>query len=250
MQIEQVIGSVEGDSTAQAIQLRMRSGGQNFVNVARLRVFDAQGQNPVLILDFPSNVPNGGFGSRILVASPSFLARLDTPIPPDFVITNLIPESYLAAGSLTFEDNAGVVYWRLSWGGAAYTGPNSGSTFNDANGNFGPPWPGPLPSEGTEALQFQGTAFAMSSSNAADYAITKGPSSWINNLGNQATLEPTPDNPADINGDGVVDVEDLVAVVVNWGPCAGPDEPCHPADTNEDGAVDVVDLVAVILAWS
>jgi hypothetical protein len=54
--------------------------------------------------------------------------------------------------------------------------------------------------------------------------------------------------PGDTNADGVVDVQDLVDVVLSWGPCsAGPDS-C-PADTNDDGAVDVQDLVSVVLAW-
>jgi hypothetical protein len=53
-------------------------------------------------------------------------------------------------------------------------------------------------------------------------------------------------NPADVNGDGVVDVDDLVLVVLTWGPCQG--SPC-PGDVNDDGQVDVDDLIAVILAW-
>jgi hypothetical protein len=56
-------------------------------------------------------------------------------------------------------------------------------------------------------------------------------------------LQP-PGSPADVNGDGAVDVEDLVSVVLAWGPCAG----CA-ADVNDDGVVDVQDLVAVVLAW-
>lgn len=51
-------------------------------------------------------------------------------------------------------------------------------------------------------------------------------------------------NSADINGDGVVDVADLVEVILAWGACA-----C-PADVNGDGIVDVSDLVEVIIAWS
>jgi hypothetical protein len=47
-----------------------------------------------------------------------------------------------------------------------------------------------------------------------------------------------------MNGDGTVDVSDLVLVIINWGPC----DVC-PADVNEDGEVDVGDLVEVILAW-
>ncbi|MHC5026097.1 MAG: FG-GAP-like repeat-containing protein [Planctomycetota bacterium] len=48
----------------------------------------------------------------------------------------------------------------------------------------------------------------------------------------------------DANGDGTVDVEDLVAVIVDWGKCGD----CS-ADINDDGQVDVQDLVLVILNW-
>ena len=50
---------------------------------------------------------------------------------------------------------------------------------------------------------------------------------------------------ADVTGDSVVNVDDLIAVILAWGPCA---RSC-PADVNGSGAVDVDDLVAVILAW-
>ena len=50
--------------------------------------------------------------------------------------------------------------------------------------------------------------------------------------------------PADVNGDTIVDVLDLVALILNWGPCAG----C-PEDVTGDDVIDVLDLVAMILAW-
>ncbi len=53
-------------------------------------------------------------------------------------------------------------------------------------------------------------------------------------------------NPADLNGDGLVNVTDLVAIITNWGPCG---DPCL-ADINGDGQVNVTDLIAVITAWS
>ncbi|MHC5003556.1 MAG: trypsin-like serine protease [Planctomycetota bacterium] len=53
--------------------------------------------------------------------------------------------------------------------------------------------------------------------------------------------------PADVDGDGAVDIDDLIAVLMAWGPCGA--GPC-PADTNGDGFVDIDDLVAVLLAWS
>ncbi len=72
MQIEQVIGGVNGDTTAQAVQLRMRAGGQNLMGGAKLWVHDATGSNPILLIDFLTNVPNGVSGSRVLISSPSF----------------------------------------------------------------------------------------------------------------------------------------------------------------------------------
>lgn len=50
--------------------------------------------------------------------------------------------------------------------------------------------------------------------------------------------------PADLSGDGVVDVADLVALISAWGPCAG----C-PADLDRDGQVAVPDLVGLISGW-
>ncbi|MHC5004374.1 MAG: hypothetical protein ACYTJ0_14765 [Planctomycetota bacterium] len=61
-------------------------------------------------------------------------------------------------------------------------------------------------------------------------------------------VEVAPDPcPADLNGDNVVDVDDLVEVVLDWG-CADPPEPCT-GDVNADGIVDVDDLVEIVLAW-
>jgi hypothetical protein len=184
MQIEQVIGGVNGDTTAQAIQLRMRFGGQNLLGPSRIRVFDATGANPIVIFNFAANVPNGALGSRVLIASANFSTVTSPAAVPDVTMTNLIPASYLAAGSMTFEtDNGLTIYWRLSWGGAGYTGPNTGAIDNDANGNFGPPWPGALPSTCERALQFEGTAAAASTNNAADYSLTAGAAVFINNAG-------------------------------------------------------------------
>jgi hypothetical protein len=53
--------------------------------------------------------------------------------------------------------------------------------------------------------------------------------------------------PADTNGDGQVDVADLIGVVLDWG-CTNPLGLCS-SDVNDDGVTDVLDLTAVILAW-
>ncbi|MHC4653271.1 MAG: hypothetical protein ACYTES_20735, partial [Planctomycetota bacterium] len=50
--------------------------------------------------------------------------------------------------------------------------------------------------------------------------------------------------PEDVNGDGVVNHLDVLAVVHAFGPCAG----C-PEDVNGDGMVDLIDLWMVLRAW-
>lgn len=178
MQIEQVIGGVEGDTTQQAIQLRMRTGGQNVVGLSRLRAFDAAGSTPALLVDMSSNVLNSAIGDRVLIATASFAAAQN--VTPDFLMLP-IPSSYLAAGSLRFEHDGSTVYWSLSWGGAGYTGSTLGDSTNDADGNFGPPFAGPLPSTGYTALLFTGAATAPSTNNLADYASTPGLPTFTSN---------------------------------------------------------------------
>src|SRR5260370_32557635 len=104
MKIEEAIGGVGGDTSQQAVQLRMRFAGQNFVgsNQARLIAWDSARLNPVTLIVFPSNVANSAQGARILVVSPAF-ASAHPGIPADFTMTSLIPPSYLAAGRLTYE---------------------------------------------------------------------------------------------------------------------------------------------------
>lgn len=187
MQIEQIIGGVNGDTTAQAIQLRQRANGENLVSQGRLVVFDATGANPIT-LDLTANVANGNTGDRILIATPGFVAHTTPAAAPDFTFNSLIPASYLAAGSLVWENDAGtMIFWRVSWGGAAYTGPTNGQTTNDADGQFGK-WPNALPSSNLTALDFSGGANALSTDNATDYEISQSPVSFENNAGNTFTV--------------------------------------------------------------
>lgn len=55
------------------------------------------------------------------------------------------------------------------------------------------------------------------------------------------------DRTGDIDGDGAVDVVDLVQLVSAWGACAIPAD-C-PADLDGSGAVDVLDLIILIGNW-
>jgi hypothetical protein len=188
MQVEQLIGGVSGNNTYQAIQLRMRTGFQNQMQLSRINVRDAAGNNPILLVDMTAPVANSATGSRVLIMSSTMAANQGPP--PDFTMTNLIPASYLAAGSLTFEDDFGTIYWRVSWGGAGYTGPGTGSTTNDLDGNFNPPFAGALPNAGVEALRFPGAADAGSTNNASDYSVTVGGATLTNNAGTSAAVLP------------------------------------------------------------
>ena len=52
------------------------------------------------------------------------------------------------------------------------------------------------------------------------------------------------DCPEDINGDGIVNISDLLAIISDWGVCDG----CT-SDLNGDGDVNVTDLLQVIEHW-
>jgi len=51
----------------------------------------------------------------------------------------------------------------------------------------------------------------------------------------------------DLNGDGVVDVSDLLILLAAWGPCSRSGD-C-PADLNGDGTVNVSDLLLLLANW-
>lgn len=240
MQIEQVLVGVNGDPNAQVIQLRMRSPGQHFVSQGRLKVYDAAGVNPILLKDLTTDVANSSAGDRVLICS-SAMASYTTPtVTADFTLTNLIPSSYFAAGSLTFEDDFGTIYWRLSWGGAAYTGSNAGNIANDSNSNFGPPFANAVSDAGIVALKFGGAASAGSTSNSADYALTTSSVSITNNARNSFTVTgPGTSCPGDLTGDNSVDLSDLSLQLSNYG-----NTNATPAqgDLNGDHVVDLADL--------
>ena len=52
---------------------------------------------------------------------------------------------------------------------------------------------------------------------------------------------------ADVNGDGDVNMVDLLDVLAGWGPCPSAD-PCL-ADVDGDGEVGTLDLIAVLAGW-
>ncbi|HUN80320.1 MAG TPA: hypothetical protein VMV81_02310 [Phycisphaerae bacterium] len=247
MQIEQIIGGVNGDPTAQAVQLRMRLSGQGQVQFGRLVAHDAAGNNPVVLATFSGPVPNGT--GRVLIASSSFASYTSPAAVADKIMSAVIPASYLAAGSLTWEDSSGVtIYWRVSWGGASYTGSGAGSTTNDSDGNFNPPIASALPSSNLFAVKFTGAASAQSTNNAADYALTTSAAVFTNNAPASFTVTTPPcsTTPGDMNGDTVINGADI-AKFVN---CAVNNTPgvvgCTCSDQDHNGILDSSDINAFV----
>ena len=68
-----------------------------------------------------------------------------------------------------------------------------------------------------------------------------------NNTGSAVLLVGDAETPCegDTDGSGTVDVNDLLAVIGDWGPCSG----ACTGDINDNGTVDVNDLLLVIGAW-
>jgi len=51
----------------------------------------------------------------------------------------------------------------------------------------------------------------------------------------------------DLDGNGIVDISDLLILLSQWGPCANPGD-C-PADLDQDGSVDLSDLLVLLANW-
>lgn len=194
MAIDQVIGGVAGDTTAQAVQLRMRLAGQNVLSgTVQLRAWDAAGANPVPLSTFPApNPTNSAQCAAVLLATTNMAARTSPALTGAYTMAP-IPPGYLAAGSLTFENTGGGVIWRVSWGGASYTGSDAviagiDPNANDADGHANPPFPGPLPSLSVKGLRFTPGCPALSTRNVDQYAESASNAVLTNNAGTTFTV--------------------------------------------------------------
>jgi subtilisin family serine protease len=58
-----------------------------------------------------------------------------------------------------------------------------------------------------------------------------------------------PPGPGDLDGDGVVGIVDLLALLAAWGPCPEPCPPWCAADLDADCAVGIVDFLTLLAYW-
>lgn len=99
-------------------------------------------------------------------------------------------------------------------------------------------------SSGGAVYMLGGTTVDIDSSNFCGNTNTIFSGNWNDNGGNtlQASCDAT--CPGDVNASGTVDIGDLLALMLQYGPCNGIDS-CF-ADQTGDGVVDVFDLLLVI----
>ncbi len=157
--IDEVMSGFNGDPTFEYVELRADAPGQNFVNIARLSVFDSTGTRTDLVTS-GNNVANGLINRKILYATSAF--QTTTGIAPDFTF----PSGMLPATGL------------LCWGKPG--NPALPSEYIDCvgyGGYMGPPSPTHPPStslglgDGTLSLtRIAGTIFSQGS-NQADFAL-------------------------------------------------------------------------------
>ncbi len=248
LQIEQVFASLP---SAQAIQLRMRADGQNNLQNCVIRAYPRTvgGGEIYVIATFPVPFANSAEGSRVLITSPGFANFTNFPLETDVVMTNQIPLNYVNnGGSLTIEDTDGTVYWRLSWGGAGYTGPTIGSTLNDADGNFGKlTSTGLTPLANLKAMRFLGAAADLSTTNQTDYGLTFGAAVFTNNAGHTfMVVDPGHPPNGDLDNNGFAngrDIRHFVSCVLT-GSSGG--FPCHRGDFDLSGTVDAADVAPFV----
>ncbi len=81
--------------------------------------------------------------------------------------------------------------------------------------------------------------------NAYDRWVARGKSAPVDM--DMLIIDLGPRLAGDTNGDGQVNVDDLINVILNWGQCPPPN--LCASDVNGDGRIDVDDLVVVILNW-
>ena len=119
-EIEQVMVGLNGNTTIQAVQLKMLATGENLVSGMSIKVYNANGVQTDSLGSFSGSVPQGIAGRRILCATHNFAATFG--ITPDLEIK---PGLLVGTGQVSFEKPACFVN-AVAYG--AVTTPKNGTT--------------------------------------------------------------------------------------------------------------------------
>ena len=198
----------------------------------------------VFLVDSDDFVNSGSFPTRgYVIDQSSFVLSLgeqalgpQSPFPagqtPYFSIRDNDPavDGFFVATSTDFPvgvpiDQAGVFGQFLASFSVTYTGDTLGSL---------------------DVLDAMGT-YDFNGLTVFNFTVDDGPFQPMGLVFEQVTISLAGDCGADVDGNGAVDVDDLVSVVLDWG-CVGEVLPCV-GDVNDDGITDIDDLAEVVLQW-
>jgi len=216
----------------------------NLVLTPQANGFVVTGQ---VIVNLPAGASSG------ILAQWTVVRRIDNTFSGSGLMTNTVLTGFSFPPIGTFTTTAGSVVtdWRFFPGSGFVGGSQSSVPMTLVNGVDSPAWTGLSANSGgsgftwtagffpAAVLQQQFTLFGN---------YTGGPGgNWVIDVPvTSEIIVPLPLCPADIvpkGGDGVVNVDDLLAVINAWGATSG------PADVNFDNIVNVDDLLLVINAW-
>jgi hypothetical protein len=202
--IKEVFSNADG--TIQFIEMKECCGANNeiFLQGKWVRAVVAAHQ-----FNFPANLPPGSTANKYLLLATAGFAALPGAPAPDYII----------------EDN----FFNIADDRLLYWHSYPSATFDFA--------PGAVPTDGIHSL----VCLANNGQGCTTFEVqVNSPTNFAGESGSVIVAC----DPADLDLNGAVDVQDLVALLLAWGA-----NPGHPADLDGSGTVGVDDLVALVLAW-